>query len=312
VREGPATAHIRSRAEQASLISLTMGKQSRRCRLQCGRVLRHAGIGAPVERDGYLFRAGVSIMLSHRLKPVVCALVVAVAIPFTASGASAQPLDPLVAGHSMFWGSLGFQGDLSGAVNSSGIGVVSGVRAEINANTWAERYDAALIFSVGGAYNLTRRSQVFGAMTWEQSEADTTEVGLIGGLPLRGKFSDYQGWSIDVGYRHFFATDYRATPFISGSLGYQRVQDITLDLSSGVFTASDIPFYDDSWVASWRFGTGILYDLNDRFGLQVTIDIKYSGVLSDQAGIGTVGFERINDVGNRWTLPILAGAYVKF
>ena len=105
---------------------------------------------------------------------------------------------------------------------------------------------------------------------------------------------------------------YRATPFVSGSLGYQRVEDITLDLESGAFTASAIPFYDDSWVASWRIGTGILYDLNDLFGLQLTVDIKYSGVLSDQAGIGTVGFERINDVGNRWTLPVLVGAYVKF
>jgi hypothetical protein len=132
-------------------------------------------------------------MPSRRIKSVVCVLVVTGTIPLMASGASAQPLDPLVAGQSMFWGSLGFQGDLSGAVNSSGIGVVNGVRAEINANTWAERYDAAIIFSVGGAYNLTRRSQVFGAMTWEQSEADTTDVGLIGGLSLRGKFSDYQG-----------------------------------------------------------------------------------------------------------------------
>jgi hypothetical protein len=35
-------------------------------------------------------------------------------------------------------------------------------------------------------------------------------------------------------------------------------------------------------------------------------------VLSDQSGIGTVGFERINDVGNRWTLPVMGGVYVKF
>ena len=53
-------------------------------------------------------------------------------------------------------------------------------------------------------------------------------------------------------------------------------------------------------------------DINERFGWQVTLDIKYSGVLSDQSGIGTVGFERVNDVGNRWTLPILVGAFVKF
>jgi hypothetical protein len=101
-------------------------------------------------------------------------------------------------------------------------------------------------------------------------------------------------------------------PFVSASVGFHRIQDITLDLLSPTFNASEIPFYDDSWVAGWRVGTGFLYDINDRFGWQVTIDIKYTGVLSDQSGIGTIGFERINNVGNRWTLPIMAGAYVKF
>jgi len=250
--------------------------------------------------------------LSCDLRSLVRVIVITASLPLIASTVSAQTYDPLVAGRGMAWGSLGFQGDLGGAVSSSGIGVVNGLRAEINGNTWAERYDAALIFSFGGAYNLTPRSQVFGTMTWEQSEADTTEIGLIGGLPLDGKFSDYQGWGIDVGYRYFFVTEYRATPFVSGSLGFQRLQDITLGLSSTPFTMSEIPFYDDSLVMGWRVGTGFLYDLNDRVGLQLTIDLKYAGVLSDQAGIGTVGFERINDVGNRWTLPVLVGAYFKF
>ena len=79
-----------------------------------------------------------------------------------------------------------------------------------------------------------------------------------------------------------------------------------------MFLPPDVPFYDDSWVVGWRVGTGFLWDINDRVGWQVTIDLKYSGELSDQAGIGMVGFERINSVGNRWTIPIMAGAYFKF
>src|SRR5690606_5375335 len=140
-----------------------------------------------------------------------------------AAAAFAQPEAPLVRGRGLVWGSLGFQGDLGGAVNVSGIGVVAGQRAEIDANTWAERYDAALIFRIGGAYNITSTSQLFGGMTWEQSESDTTVVGLIGGQELSGKFSDYQGWGIDAGYRYFFATDYKAMPFVAASVGFTRV-----------------------------------------------------------------------------------------
>ena len=219
---------------------------------------------------------------------------------------------PLTQGRGLAWGSMGFQGDLGGKVNVSGIGVVNGRRAEINTNTWSERYDSALIFRLGGAYNLTTRSQLFGALSWEQSEADATEIGLIGNEELTGKFSDYQGWGLDFGYRYFFDSEVKAKPFVAGSLGFQRLQNITLSLSSPTFSVSEVPFYDDSWVVGWRVGTGFLWDINERVGWQVTIDLKYSGELSDQAGIGMVGFERINSVGNRWTIPIMAGAYFKF
>jgi hypothetical protein len=198
------------------------------------------------------------------------------------------------------------------------VGTIGGQRAEINTNSWAERFDAALIFRVGGAYNVSEKVQVTAAVSWEQSETDEAEAGLIGGQPLLVKFSDYQGWGIDVGGRYFLPPSAtfgsaKMKPFVSASLGFQRLQNLTISLStSSRPIVPEVPFYDDSWVAQWRLGTGFLWDINERFGWQATIDIKYSGVLSDQAGIGTVGFERINDAGNRWTLPILAGVYARF
>jgi hypothetical protein len=165
---------------------------------------------------------------------------------------------------------------------------------------------------VGGAFNVTSKSQVFGEITWEQSEADTAVAGLIGGEPLNVKFSDYQGTAFDVGYRYFFDTDITAKPFISVAAGYVRLQDISISLSSTPFAVSDVPFYDDSWVFGWRVGSGVLVDINDRLGWQVTVDVKYAAGVSDESGIGTVGFERVNDAGNRWTVPIVGGVYVKF
>lgn len=46
--------------------------------------------------------------------------------------------------------------------------------------------------------------------------------------------------------------------------------------------------------------------------VSVSLDLKYNGVLSDRSGIGAIGFERINNTGNRWTLPLMGGVYVKF
>jgi hypothetical protein len=229
-----------------------------------------------------------------------------------ASPAQAQSPTSLEAGGGMVWGSIGFQADLGGNVNSPGVGVVNGQRAEINANTWAERYDSALLFRIGGAYNLDYRSQIFGTLSWEQAEADPAVAGLIGGRDLEVTFTDYQGWGLDGGYRFFFDAGLPIMPFLSASLGFQRVQEITITMIATPFAAREVPFYADSWVTQWRVGTGFIGDFNRHFGWQATLDIKYSGVLSDDAGIGTLGFERINNVANRWTMPFMGGIYVKF
>jgi hypothetical protein len=229
-----------------------------------------------------------------------------------ASPALGQSATSLEAGGGMIWGSIGFQADLGGNVNSPGVGTVGGQRAEINANTWAERYDSALLFRIGGAYNLDYRSQIFGTLSWEQAEADPAVAGLIGGRELEVTFTDYQGWGLDGGYRFFFDAGLPIMPFLSASLGFQRVNEITITMLAPPFAARDLPFYADSWVTQWRVGTGFIGDFNRHFGWQATLDIKYTGVLSDDAGIGTLGFERINNVANRWTMPFMGGIYVKF
>jgi hypothetical protein len=243
-------------------------------------------------------------------------VLIACVLAFTALPAAAQTQGeaPLEEGRVMVWGSLGFQGDFGGNVNSSGIGVVNGRRAELDANTWGERFDPGLVFRVGGAYNLTGDSQITANIGWEQAEADATEAGLIGATPIEVGFSDYQAWGFDVGYRRFIATDFVAKPFVGAAIGLQHVDAISIDLNAPAagLTVTELPFYDDSWVAQWRVGTGLLWDINERFGALVSIDLRYSGVLSDASGIGALGFERVNDQGNRWTFPVLVGAFVKF
>ena len=119
---------------------------------------------------------------------------------------------------------------------------------------------------------------------------------------------------MDVGYRRFVPTSRSFKPFMAASIGLQRSEEITatLDAPTRQFQATDVPFYDNSWVITWRLGGGVLWDIRPNYGVQVTLDLKYAGVLSDQAGLGQLALERVNDTGNRWTLPVLAGFYVKF
>jgi hypothetical protein len=229
--------------------------------------------------------------------------------------AQGTPTTGLRSRGAILWADIGFQADVGGSLNSSGLGNVNGLPGEINANTWGERYDAALIVRVGVGYNLTARDQLTFASHWEQAESDRAIVGLLGGQQLFAKFDDQQGWDIAFGYRRFFPTTGSAKPFASASFGLQRVDPISAVLDSPAnnnYQSGSIPFYDDSWVTTWRLGGGILWSINDRVGWQATIDLKHSGTLSDVAGLGQVSFERINDTGDRWTLPMMVGVHVKF
>jgi hypothetical protein len=242
---------------------------------------------------------------------LACTLAVSLLLP---SLALAQATTGFVKGDVLVWGAVGIEGDLGGSVNSSGVGTINGMRTEVNANAWGERYTPALAIQYGVAFNSNSISQFFVSGHWDQSESDTAVIGLMGGQPLTATFSDYQGWGFSFGGRRYFPTTIQAKPFVSGSIGFEHRKAINAILSSDPvgFIEQDVPFYADSWVTQWRVGGGMMWELTPRVGWQATADIKYSGVLSDVAGLGTLGLERINDTGNRWSLPVMAGIFVKF
>jgi hypothetical protein len=219
----------------------------------------------------------------------------------------------LTAKHFVAWGEIGFQGDIGGDLNTSGIGRLGGTTAEMDANSWGERYDAALVIRVGAGYNLSDTSQVIFTTHWEQAEADPADVGLVGLQPLQATFTDYQGWGLDVGYRRYVPTVSRVKPFAEVAVGFERVESISADLvAQPNFIANAVPFYDDSWVILWRIGGGVTSAFTERLGLQISAALQYAGELSDKSGLGALGFERINNAGNKWAVPVTAGVYWKF
>ena len=232
---------------------------------------------------------------------------------FVGSGVAHAQETGLTPGHVSVWGEIGFEGDLKGNINTSGVGQVAGSRAEIDINSWAERYDAALAVRFGFGYALDEHQQLTFTANWNQAKSDQATVGLIGGQPLLATFSDYQGWGFDAGYRYYGATASKVKPFVSMAVGVQHVQEIQADLTAAPnIVFNDVPFYQDSTVLRGRFGGGFIVMFSDKVGLQVTGDIQYTGALNDQSGLGTLGFERINDDGRKWSSPLTGGLIVHF
>jgi len=219
----------------------------------------------------------------------------------------------LAAGHVSVWGEIGFEADLKGNINTSGVGLVNGSRAEIDINSWGERYDAAFVVRFGVGFALDEHQQLTFNGNWDQAQADQGEVGLLGGQPLFASFTDYQGWGFDAGYRYYHATAGMVKPFVGVAAGFQRVQEIQANFTAAPSVAYNaVPFYTDSWSLRARFGGGMIVMFSDKVSLQVTGDIQYTGALNDQSGLGTLGFERVNNDGKKWNSPLTGGLIVHF
>jgi hypothetical protein len=216
-------------------------------------------------------------------------------------------------GHFSVWGEIGFENDLKGNINTSGVGLVAGQRAEIDINSWAERYDAALLVKAGFGYALDDQQQITFTFNWDQAEADQAEIGLLGGQPLTATFTDYQGWGFDAGYRYYAPTASKVKPFVEMAVGVQHVQEIHADMIGAPNLAfNDVPFYNDSYALRGRAGGGIVVMFNSKVGFQLVGNLQYTGALKDQSGLGTLGFERVNNEGRKWNAPLTGGIIAHF
>jgi hypothetical protein len=160
------------------------------------------------------------------------------------------------------------------------------------------------------------------------SDLDTTDV------IVDGEFDDYSAWGLEGGYRYFYnAVSFKNLPgtlhpFGSVAIGFKMVDDIDLDLTfNGAAIDSDltgIKYYDDSLTATGGLIVGFRYDISPGIALGFETGIRYEGDLGeDDARISqaterssgaatTTTFAKVNDNGDRWSIPVRAGLNIRF
>ena len=75
---------------------------------------------------------------------------------------------------------------------------------------------------------------------------------------------------------------------------------------------SDVPFYDSSTVGVFGADLGFSYDVSPSVALGIEAGLRYQTGLSDFEGLAGTGLEPINDVGSRWSVPVLATLTFRF
>lgn len=192
---------------------------------------------------------------------------------------------------------------------------LAGVSAElrIRSRSHEQIYGTAKSFGLELGYGLSDRSEIF--LQAKETSADDGRVrvgaayvpALDTELDVFGRFSGYDAYTWEVGYRHFFRDGGRVRPFVSARLGATETDDIraTFEIPDAAITIPNAPFYEKDWALSGGLEAGAQISFTERFSMRLTAGVNYIDDLSgDDSAIGGLGLARINDTGKRVSVPI--------
>jgi hypothetical protein len=233
------------------------------------------------------------------------------AFVFTAGHASAQTAQSSWNAEA----SVGWDVNVSGAFLAAGIGTLDHNATVITAQSFGDVYGTGVLWQVSGGYMIDEINEVRGQLSLQRAGSDIVSLGTANGTDLVATFDDYKAWTVEAGYRHFFAPrDVRLRPYGGATIGVAIIDEIdgVFAAPQGGITRLATDFYDGTAAFSFGVNGGALYGLNDRYDLYAQIGLRFNSGLSQIDTLRGTGLEDINDKSSRWTMPISIGIRVNF
>lgn len=230
--------------------------------------------------------------------------------------AAAQAQDEGVKGKVSVTLKGGLETTINGDLHDGGRGTVLGLATTVDAKTWNDVYGGFGMVRFGGGigYGVTENVEVIGNVSYARGSADRLQVGNVAGLALNADFADYEDLSLEGGLRLHVAAARAFDPYINVVGGIRRVSAIpsTFTVPAAGVTLADTPFYDDSTVGMFGGDLGIAFNLGRNVSLGGEVGLRWQGKLKDIEGLAGTGLENLNDVGQRWSLPVSAVLTFRF
>jgi len=217
---------------------------------------------------------------------------------------------------------FGVDNQFSGKMIEAATGkTTGGAPINFDETTYDEVYGRMGMFKVGVGYRLTPRTEAVVDFVYSRSAAndEAIQIGTAGNspqVPLKVHFTEYQYWGFEGGQR-WFLTRTRFTPFVGWLAGVNRNQDIRgtfVGVPSSVtpgLAAQDGKFFERSWAFSLGPTGGFLIGAGP-FEVMAETQLRFLGGLSDVDWLVEEGLRDVNSKSERWSVPFLFGARIRF
>ena len=200
---------------------------------------------------------------------------------------------------------IGFDNSISGNINSSAIGEINKQTVVITKNTYEEVYGTGLNLRFGGGYMLDKANELRATFTFQSLDADLTPMGEVGASRLYGQYTDYQTFSLDVGFRRYgdLSPKVRAYGEAAIGLGFVDKTDVTLVAPGANLSGKANDFYDQTAALTLGVHGGLLITVRPKVGAFVQTGFRWVSGMAAVDDLAGTGLETINDKSGRWTLP---------
>ncbi|HQZ17461.1 MAG TPA: hypothetical protein PLD86_11375 [Vicinamibacteria bacterium] len=213
---------------------------------------------------------------------------------------------------------LSFRGGLdlplSGDVHGGGTGAVLALPTTVQAKSYGDIYGTAPRGEAQFGYGVSERVELFASGSYAKESAEVQQVGTVAGLALNAEFAEYEEVGLEGGMRYFFKPQAMLKPYFGLSAGvrFLETNSPSFTVPAAQVTLADVPFYDSSTVATAAAVLGMRYDVSPTFSLGLETGPRYQGKPDNLPTLTGSGLESINDTGDRWTMPILFTATLRF
>lgn len=210
---------------------------------------------------------------------------------------------------------VGFDNSINGNVNAGAIGTLEGVAAAFLPNSYDDVYGTGVQFRFGGGYLLDDLNELRGVFTIQSADADLVRLGDIGPSSLYSRYSDYQVFALDFGYRRYFPIKTQNLRiFGEGTIGVGFIDSINAVLaapqSNLIFEQTDL--YDQTSAFTFSLSGGVLFPITEQVDLSAQLGLRRVTGLSEIDQFVGTGLDDFNNDSARLTFPILVNVRFRF
>ena len=210
---------------------------------------------------------------------------------------------------------VGWDNDISGNINSSGIGTLRGQTVVILKNSYEDVYGTGLHLRFGGGYMFRPNTEFRATFTFQSLDADfVVPMGDIGVSKLYGQYTDYQTFGLDVGGRRYgnITDKIRGYGEATIGIGFVDKTDVTLVAPSINLSGQANDFYDQTAAFALGFGGGLMFQTGERWDLFTQVGFRWMSGMAHTDDLQATGLDTMNDKSSRWTMPFIAGIRYRF